>query len=928
MSTIRPEDTEALLAEASWLRRLARGLVRDANAADEVEQETWLAALRARPAARAAELRAWLSVVARNVARRARRSEELRAAHEPRGAREERVDGPDELAARVELQRKLAEALLALEEPYRSALVLRYFDGLSTIEVAQRLAISHEAARQRLSRGVAKLRERLDREHAGGRAGWMAALVPLAHAPNASLTGGLLLMGTKTKLAALLALAALAVWIWKAPRAPELPAPDARVAAPSPLAAEPAREASSAAELEATRGEGRSAVEIPTLESRIANPAPENVLRGIVLDPRNRPVEGARILASSSVSYDYQTLDLVVASRSERAGETHSGADGRFELALDPARFYQLAVDRSGFAQATLGRRHAGETVVVHLPYGAAIEGRVTQGEAKLPVANARVRCFLRGNDSPDGARFEQSSVTDANGSYRIDTLPPGILFVEATASGLPMSDWIEVHPEAGRTITQDVHLAAETWFRGHVLDALTRAPIANAELGTIWVLRTSVRTDAAGAFTLPLDKGSDGQIYVRAAGYGFRNVAQPTGAGATSAEGLEILLEPARRASGRVVDERGATIAGAYVAACGTDFGAAQRHDWVGTTTDAQGRYALADLRPDLAHSLFVRAQGFGSCVYEFPASEKTQAALELPDVVLRPAGSIRGHVVDESGKPQPDLEVILRGVNADRGRWDARSESFLDSYVGQRQGRTDDRGAFTFDELAEGEYVVELRRDGHQAAATRSVALKPGERCEGVELVLPAGVTMQGRVHDREGNPVAGVYVSIEPTAPGLSDCDVQTGVDGTFVARGVLPGNYRIQLWPQHRDSGEPDAKFHVHAVFEDQRADGHELDLQIEEGIWLSGSVVEQDGTPLAGALVQALGAGQEFGETASTDAQGRFRVGVEREKAYAVTAQRALGDGRRMMFDAEPSRCGQVPGAFGGRGELRIVMPAK
>jgi RNA polymerase sigma-70 factor (ECF subfamily) len=161
VSELRPDDPEALLAQSNWLRRLARGLVRDESAAEDLAQDTWVAALRARPA----DLRAWMSVVARNFARRSRRDEGLRSAHEARGARSEPVEGPDEIGARVELQRKLAEALLALEEPYRSALVLRYLDGLSTIQVAEKLGVSHDAARQRISRGLAKLRERLDREH-------------------------------------------------------------------------------------------------------------------------------------------------------------------------------------------------------------------------------------------------------------------------------------------------------------------------------------------------------------------------------------------------------------------------------------------------------------------------------------------------------------------------------------------------------------------------------------------------------------------------------------------------------------------------------------------------------------------------------------------------------------------------------------------
>jgi RNA polymerase sigma factor (sigma-70 family) len=927
VSELRPDDPEALLAQSNWLRRLARGLVRDENAAEDLAQDTWVAALRAKPA----DLRAWMNVVARNFARRSQRDAGLRASHEPRAAQVERVEGPDEIAARVELQRKLAEALLALEEPFRSALVLRYLDGHSTIQVAERLGVSHDAARQRISRGLAKLREKLDHEHRGGRAGWMSALVPFAHVPKASITGGLLLMGTKTKIAVAVLTATFGLWLWKGPLAPTALEPEPGITAVAPLSAETTREVAAQSPLDASKGDSRTEVLIPTIASRIADPAPANVLRGIVLDPKDRPVEGARIVASSSLSYDYQTLDLAIASRSEHAGEARSGADGRFELPLDPARAYQLAVDKPGFAQATLGRRHPGETVTVHLPYGAAIEGRVTQGESKLPVANARVRCFLRGNDSPDGARFEQASVTDAGGNYRIDTLPPGILFLEASATGLPVSDWIEVHPEASKTITQDVNLVAKAWVRGVVLDALTNAPIAGAELSSSWVMRNNATADAQGRFELPLDSRFWQEFYVRAPGYGFRGVALGEDARETGAEGVEVRLAPARRVRGRVLDSNGAPVGGAYVAACASEYGATQRHDWIAGLSDAEGRFDLVDLRPDMQHSLFVRAQGFGSVVYEFPASESADVLVQLPDLVLRPAGSISGMVVDENDHPLPDLKVELRGNNADRGQWDVRGGAFLDTYVGQREGRTDDRGLFTFDELAAGEYQVELRRDSHQITGKESVALRASERRIGVKLVLANGVTLTGRVRDREGKPVRGIYVSIEPTAEGLSDCDVQTGDEGRFSARGIVPGAYRIQLWPPRPNPDDPAAPVFVHTDFPHIQADGREVELVMEDGVWLAGIVLEADGTPVAIAEVSAKEAGAELGSSGLTGTLGRFRIAVARDKSFEIEVRRQpqFGrDERGQTVDLNEGQVNRFPAAVGGGAELRIVMPAR
>src|SRR5262245_58257829 len=46
VARLRPED---LLADAAWMRRLARALLGDPHDADDIVQDTWLAALRHPP---------------------------------------------------------------------------------------------------------------------------------------------------------------------------------------------------------------------------------------------------------------------------------------------------------------------------------------------------------------------------------------------------------------------------------------------------------------------------------------------------------------------------------------------------------------------------------------------------------------------------------------------------------------------------------------------------------------------------------------------------------------------------------------------------------------------------------------------------------------------------------------------------------------
>src|SRR5262245_39583582 len=98
----RPQPSasvEGLLENATWLRALAQQMLADRGLADDAVQETWIAALRAGPAA--ASERPWLARVARNFALQRGRSETARRERERRVARPERLPSGDEAVARA-----------------------------------------------------------------------------------------------------------------------------------------------------------------------------------------------------------------------------------------------------------------------------------------------------------------------------------------------------------------------------------------------------------------------------------------------------------------------------------------------------------------------------------------------------------------------------------------------------------------------------------------------------------------------------------------------------------------------------------------------------------------------------------------------------------------------------------------------------------
>src|SRR5215510_10676726 len=98
----RPLEIEELLSHAGWLRRLAGSLVRDDSSADDLVQNTWVAAMRRPPRSGA---RPWLSRVMRNLVRNERRVGANRAAREASAEEERTAPPPEEILQEAEAQR-------------------------------------------------------------------------------------------------------------------------------------------------------------------------------------------------------------------------------------------------------------------------------------------------------------------------------------------------------------------------------------------------------------------------------------------------------------------------------------------------------------------------------------------------------------------------------------------------------------------------------------------------------------------------------------------------------------------------------------------------------------------------------------------------------------------------------------------------------
>ncbi len=379
----RALDPESALTDVAWLRELARQLVRDQHRADDLAQDTWVAALR-NGLGGIVNVRAWLATTLRNSARLISRRERREQARQATAAKPDMVDTPDTLVARLQEQRSVLAAVEQLAEPTRSAIMLRYLEGLPPRQIAARLGIPVATVQTRLKRGLERLRRALDERH-GCNHGWVAVLAPFARRRSATswFFGSCLLMHThlKTTLVAALVLGAVGFFAWSRPL--ELPTaaqaagelPPSALTAGAPAAASPARivrgrairldaaplvhvtvgrrggkervatgvDGSFALPSDATGGEFEVVDPAWTTlfygdashgeaAERIIVAARRCPLNGRVVDENNRPIAGAaaRIWLPPSLR---ARLPLVLDYSSPRSWLTTTDTDGRFALA-------------------------------------------------------------------------------------------------------------------------------------------------------------------------------------------------------------------------------------------------------------------------------------------------------------------------------------------------------------------------------------------------------------------------------------------------------------------------------------------------------------------------------------------------------------------------------------------------------------------
>ena len=723
---------DQLLEQQAWIRRLARSLAGDAQRADDLMQETWVRALEHPPEADG-PIRGWIATVMRNLAVQTQRGDGRRRAREETIAREERTDSSHEVVERAALHRDLVEVVMSLDEPYRTTVLLRYYDGLAPSEIATRTQTKLATVKSRLSRGLDQLREHLDRRSGGDRSAWLSALAPLLRGPELVLPGP---SGASTGAAA------------------------GGTPATSAVAASPTIASATAASLGAlvmnVKFLSLIAIVATASVAFLVTRQPDTV-EPVVVAAVETPAEDA---TSDPGAAAVSTVQPSVAERTRREDATQAVE------ALEATE--TVAPTRSAFT----------------------VQGQVLDLHS-LPVGGVKLAHLgYSGSGNMEERPGHGEAVADGAGHYRFETQPGGAVVVDddryatvLSATGGEEPSVIVVAPKielAGRVIDEggqplagvNVRIETPPGMRARIDAILDRSRDVTFEC----------TTDDAGSFAIAEAPAIEGARLL-AGREGFASIDDP--APQQSLFGMTLVLSrpetSAQMLRGQVVDGNGRPLADVRVGhgldtrltdergLFAFDLQAAVSHNrsW----REMAARYLGEDSVPPPPATLVAAKPGYMPITAEARGRDDEGNALWPDHVTLRldrEALSIEGRVVDIDGVPLPGTQVwivdpTMLGSFGDPGAGGRSGFVYTETFLaGSEDGWfsvwTDDEGRFEVTGLFDRDYTLQAM-DPRTLLRTELEGVPAGEP---VEIVLPTDALferLRGRVVSFAGRPVEGV-------------------------------------------------------------------------------------------------------------------------------------------------------------------------
>jgi protocatechuate 3,4-dioxygenase beta subunit len=685
--------------------------------------------------------------------------------------------------------------------------------------------------------------------------------------------------------------------------------------------------------------QGSVRVLAPAADSNLADvvPNPARIfLEGVVVDDASgQPIAGASVALHHGRLAEGLTQ---IATRRDSAPQ-RTDARGRFRFGPLRAATHGIGVQAKGYLpQAKQSVDPQDRIEMRMIRGGTSLRGKVSDLTGGT-VPGARLVFGAVGEDeSMTYARPRWTAIADANGEYRIDLAPGTYETVAAHPDYCSDRDIVRVEE---MPLVRDFDLAPAAQISGIVRELGTGLPVVAANVyvrpstsGYSQGIDVQGQSDDQGKFEI--EGVEPGALVIYAAAPELASATPLTlhVAPGEHARGLELWLDSAGTLEGQVVvkngQEKPTPVVGAVVSGLSTSD---QRYYVADAPSDASGRFRITGVLPT---TLTLQTVANNLAPFLSPEPVEVRSGTTRVEVTMTRGLTIRGRV-EPAQVAQIHLEMALNGQN-----W-GQMQSVQAN--GMARSRSDSDGSFVVNGVAPAALrLVAQTEDGR----TGFVELDVRDSMESVVVQLEDSAPVEGTVHDESGRPLS-VRIDMRRANDALAALrlnnllglgGIRSDASGRFAWRGLSSGTYTLHLYDEHgealpvRAAGAKNEKFQsqlsVHLP-KDRR--GAALSLIAQAGrTELSGTVVDDEGSPLAQALVSveenAGAAAMRMPSKARrvlTDESGRFKVGgLLAHATYRVRAH-ALELARHSEVMTVP--VGDLKIALVRSGELNVAFPA-
>lgn len=546
-----------------------------------------------------------------------------------------------------------------------------------------------------------------------------------------------------------------------------------------------------------------------------------------------------------------------------------TGADGSFTLTgLAPGSVRLMAMKEEDFVREMRTVTAPARDVLIEIRPGGRVSGRVVEKDSGKPITtfDAGITTSRGGPGMMMMGPPQLRSFTADDGSFTLDSVPPGAMVVMASSPGYA-SARLNINVEEGKEIT-GLELQLDTGIKliGRVTSS-NGSPLSDVQVRVVPSptgsfatsgMERMAATDGNGEYSIEgLEAGEES--------IGFTHPKHSATQKSVTLKGretrLDVQLTSGGKLSGTVVTESGAPVADAQVEAMsGSGFKAAR--------TNASGAFEFDTVTPGR---------------YRFTASKAGMADGVLSDVdvtsgtpvriVMKAGGTISGRITGLTPQELGQAQVMASSSGQNTA-----------------SGTVDANGNYRIEGVASGTVQV-MAWSGtsfsgtSRRAPSQTVELAPGGSQQ-VDLAFRGDIVVTGRV-TRNGMPVAGGQVNFLPRGnSSRGSGSSPTDNDGQYSVSGLEEGEYNVMVSDSLRSLNPYSVTYQVRG------SATYDIDYKTSA---LRGRVLDRStNEPLANVAValrstSTASDSSRFPRSGLSDATGAFIVDAVPPGSYTATA---------------------------------------